>query len=73
MDVACSFCNISDLRGSAALEKHASVLLEGSADEYTEIALECQGYFRNITKEITAIPDDGICYAPAIYCIPLPI
>ena len=58
-----SCCNISGLRRSAALEKHASILLEGSVKEYTETAIECQDDFKNITKEIIAIPDDGVSYA----------
>ena len=47
----------------AALKKHASILMEGSVHEYTEIAIGCQDYFRNITKEIIAMPDDGTSYA----------
>jgi hypothetical protein len=47
--------------------------MEGSAYEYTEIAIGCQDYFRNITKEIIAMPDDGILQALTIYYITLPI
>jgi hypothetical protein len=28
------------------LERRASILLEGSGEEYTEIAIGCQDYFR---------------------------
>jgi hypothetical protein len=49
------------------------MLLEGSGEEYTEIAIGCQDYFRNIIEQIIAIPDDGACCTLIIYDITLPI
>ena len=56
-----------------SLKRRASILLEGSGEEYTEIAIGCQDYFRNIIEEIIAITDDGACCTLTIYDITLPI
>ena len=56
-----------------SLKRRASILSEGNGEEYTEIAIGCQDYFRNIIEEIIAIPDDGVCCTLTIYDKTLPI
>jgi len=66
-----SCCNISGLRRFASLKKHASILPEGSIEEYTEIAIGCQDYFRNFIEELMAALNCCNSFALSIYHVTL--
>ena len=66
MNIACLLLQYLRLTNICGSQETCIYLLEGSAYEYTEIAIGCQDYFRNITKEIIAMPDYGILQAQTI-------
>ncbi len=73
MDIACLLLQYLRITKICAPKKNASILVEGSGKEYTEIAIECQDYFRNFIEETTAVLAYEAIRALTIYYITLPI
>ena len=73
MDIACLSVQYVGITNFLFLKRRASILLEGNGEEYTEIAIRCQDYFRNFIEEIIAVLDYGMVPALTICHIILPI